>query len=129
MDSQTSDSAIGQALLTHPDPRIQQYRQLICKILRQSIHPPANGAIQTVPILDTERDHYQLLDIGWDESGQRVFQPIVHVDILNGKVWIQENATEVDMAKELVAAGVAPSDIVLGLHSPTVRRFSDYALE
>jgi hypothetical protein len=129
MDSQTSDPAVGQALLTHPDPQIQQYRQLICQILRQSAHSPANGTIQTVPILDTERDHYQLLDIGWDESGQRVFQPIVHVDILNGKVWIQENATEVDMAKQLVAAGVAPSNIVLGLHSPTVRRFSDYALE
>ena len=129
MDSRTSHLAIDSPPIAPQDEQIQQYRQLICQLLLQAARAPVNGAIQTVPILDAERDHYQLLDIGWDESGQRVFQPVIHLDILNGKVWIQENATDVDMAKQLVAAGVAPSDIVLGLHSPTVRRFSDYALE
>ncbi len=129
MDPQTRSHTISQAMVTHPEEQISQYRHLICQLLLQSAHAPANGAVQTVPILDTERDRYQLLDIGWDEAGQRVFQPMIHVDILNGKVWIQENATDLDIAKQLVAAGVPPADIVLGLHSPTVRRFSDYALE
>jgi hypothetical protein len=88
-----------------------------------------NGEIQTIPILDTEGDHYQLLDMGWDDAGRRVFQPMIHVDLTGAKVWIQENMTDLDIAKVFVNAGISPLDIVLGLHSRSLRQCSDYAVE
>ena len=40
------------------------------------------------------------------------------VDIKDGKIWIQRNMTEVDIAGEFVKMGVSENDIVLGLHPP-----------
>ena len=74
-------------------------------------------------------DHYQLWDIGWDEAGRRVFQPTIHVDLIGTKVWIQENTTDLDIAKVLATSGINPLDLVLGLHSRSLRQFSEYAVE
>jgi XisI protein len=109
--------------------KLDRYRQIIMDILKQYAHAPMNGEIQTIPILDTEGDHYQLLDMGWDDAGKRVFQPTIHVDLTGAKVWIQENMTDLDIAKVFVNAGISPSDIVLGLHSRSLRQCSDYAVE
>jgi XisI protein len=106
-----------------------QYREIIIQVLMRHSSAPVNGEVMTIPIFDQERDHYQLLDIGWDEAGKRVFQPIMHIDLLDEKIWIQENAMDVDIAKALVAEGVEPLDIVLGLHSRSLRRFSEYGIE
>jgi hypothetical protein len=40
------------------------------------------------------------------------------LDIKDGKIWIQRNMTEVDIAGEFVKMGVSEDDIVLGLHPP-----------
>jgi hypothetical protein len=109
-----------------------RYRQIIQDLLQDIVQrsqatPSAN--VRTVPVFDEAHNQYQILDIGWDESGQRVFQPIVHVELLHGKIWIQENATDIDLAKALLDWNVSASEIVLGLHSKSLRRFSEYAVE
>ncbi|HAG80888.1 MAG TPA: XisI protein, partial [Cyanobacteria bacterium UBA12227] len=43
-------------------------------------------------------------------------------------IWIQHNMTELDIAQELVRLGVPKEDIVLGLHSPFMRQFTEYAV-
>jgi hypothetical protein len=43
------------------------------------------------------------------------------LDIKDGKIWIQRNMTEVDIAGEFVKMGVSEDDIVLGLHPPYKR--------
>jgi XisI protein len=111
------------------EQKLVQYRQIIVDVLKQYAHEPMNGEIQTIPILDREGDHYQLLDVGWDDAGKRVFQPTIHVDLLGAKVWIQENMTDLDIAKVFVTSGISPTDIVLGLHSRSLRQCSDYAIE
>ena len=52
----------------------------------------------------------------------------MHIDIKNGKVWIQYNGTEVEIADELVKAGIPEEDIVIGFHSPYKRKFTKYAV-
>jgi XisI protein len=52
----------------------------------------------------------------------------VHLDIKDGKIWIQQNNTEREIAEELVGMGVPKSDIVIGFHSPFKRKFTDYAV-
>jgi hypothetical protein len=41
---------------------------------------------------------------------------------------VQWNSTEDDIAADLVKAGIPPSDIVIGLHSPDMRKFTAYAI-
>jgi hypothetical protein len=50
------------------------------------------------------------------------------IDIKGGKIWLQWNGTEDNIAANLVAAGVPKADIVLGFQSPLMRQFTDYAV-
>jgi XisI protein len=129
MDTKTGTIQVSLNSADIAESKSERYRQLIIQLLMRHLSAPVNGEVTTMPIVDQERDHYQLLDIGWDEVGKRVFQPIMHIDLLDGKIWIQENAMDVDIAKVLVAEGVEPLDIVLGLHSRSLRRFSEYGIE
>jgi hypothetical protein len=52
---------------------------------------------------------------------------VIHVDIKDGKIWIQCDFTEEGVANELVELGVPKTDIVLGFRSPYVRQFTDFA--
>lgn len=113
------------------EPTLQEvYRQLIVEIL--SIHanvPEVNPRIQTVTVFDSHNDRYQLLRIGWTDSQQRIFNPILHVDIIEDKVWIQENRTDIDIGEELSKRGIPKSSIVLGLHPPYIRAYNlDYCI-
>ena len=106
------------------------YRKLIMEIL--SIHanvPEVNPHIQTVTVFDSHSDRYQLLRIGWTDSQQRIFNPILHIDIIEDKVWIQENRTDIDIGEELSERGIPKSSIVLGFHAPHIRPYNlDYCI-
>jgi XisI protein len=38
--------------------------------------------------MDRDKDHYEVMHVGWDRT-RRVHGSVVHIDIINGKVWIQ----------------------------------------
>jgi len=57
--------------------------------------------LETQIILDRKNDHYQLFQLGWQDQ-KRLFDVSIHIDIKNGKVWIQRNSTDIDIANELV---------------------------
>lgn len=108
--------------------KLQQYRQVIRKVLLEQAHPYSHSnQVETGIICDTEHDHYQLCYIGWQDQ-KRVFNVILHFDIKDGKIWIQHNGTEISIAKVLTEKGIPASDIVLGFHSPFKRQFSGYAI-
>ncbi len=111
--------------------KTSKYRKIVVDCLKRyaaldSVVSPTDE-IEEQLLLDTEHDHYQILTIGW-ENGKRVYYPVFHLDIKNGKIWVQEDATDFDIVGELEKQGVGKSDIVLAFHSPAKRRFSDYAL-
>jgi alpha-D-ribose 1-methylphosphonate 5-triphosphate synthase subunit PhnL len=58
----------------------------------------------------------------------RIHQGEFRIAIKDGKIWIQHNMTEIDLAQELVRLGVPKEDIVLGFHSPFMRQFTEYAV-
>ncbi|WP_445628235.1 XisI protein [Nostoc sp. DSM 114167] len=102
------------------------YRELVQTILkRHSIHH-SNDDTEVQLIFDTERDHYQVLHLGWEEL-RRVYGCIIHIDIKDGKIWIQRDGTEIGVANELVTAGVPKQDIILGFHAPYKRKFTEFA--
>ena len=73
------------------------------------------------------RDSYQLVHVGWHDD-RRIHGCILHLDIRDGKIWLQHNGTENDIAAELVEMGADKSDIVIGFHSPFKRQFTEYAV-
>jgi hypothetical protein len=77
-------------------------------------------------VFDEQRDHYLLLNYGWPR-GRHTHYTKVHARIHNGKIWIEEDATEEGLANELAAAGIPKDDIVLGFNPPLMRQHSDFA--
>lgn len=106
---------------------IARYRECIQNLLTERAQRGGDDRVEAQTIFDTERDHYQLMYIGW-HGKRRVFGPVLHIDIKDGKIWIQWNGTEDDIAAELVAQGVPKHDIVLGFHTPVMRQFTEYAV-
>jgi XisI protein len=83
--------------------------------------------VEVQVVFDTEHNHYQVVRVGWDNK-QRVYGCPIHLDIKDGKIWIQQNGTEIDLGQELVNIGVPKSDIVVGFHPPYMRQFTEFAV-
>lgn len=108
--------------------RVEQYRQSIRQVLTShTTFESGNSDIESQLVFDTEHDHYQLLEVGW-QGLKRVYNCIIHLDIKDGKIWIQRNMTDVDIARELVEIGVPKEDIILGLHPPYKRPYTGYGV-
>ncbi len=107
--------------------KLISYRNCIQQILQQyQNYGVSQDGIETEVISDTEHDHYQLVHVGWHNK-RRVYGCAFHLDIKDGKIWVQYNGTELHIAEELVQLGVSKDDIVLGFHSPSRRKFTEYA--
>ena len=77
--------------------------------------------------MDRERDHYEVLQVGWN-NGRRVHGSIIHIDIRDGKVSLEHNGTDARLGEELVAAGISRNDIVLGFHPAELRSLTGYGV-
>lgn len=53
---------------------------------------------------------------------------MMHLDIKNERIWIQQNTTQVDIATELVEMGVPKQDIVIGFHTPKMHQLTDFTV-
>jgi hypothetical protein len=107
---------------------ITTYREQIERILTEYAQIPyAHGDIQIQTIFDRESEHYVLMLVGW-EGIRRVHGCLVHVDIINGKIWIQRDGTEYGMARELMEAGIPQDQIVLAFRPPDVRQHTEFAV-
>lgn len=108
---------------------LDQYRQYIRQLLTDraqritQYQQEPEYEIQT--LFDSEHDHYQLLHVGW-RNNKRTFNCILHLDIKQGKIWIQHDGTEIGIANQLVELGVPKPDIILAFHEPEIRPFTDF---
>ncbi|MDZ8140848.1 MAG: XisI protein [Nostoc sp. DedQUE04] len=89
--------------------------------------PIANGQIDCYTVFDTKQDHYMVMNVGWD-GHRRVYDCVLHLDIKQGKISIEQNMTEMRVAQELVERGVPKDDIVLGFQSPEMREYTGYGV-
>jgi XisI protein len=107
---------------------INEYRHLVQDLLTEYSEIKAtNEEVEAELVFDLLRDRYQVVHTGW--SGQRrIYGCVLHLDIKNGKIWIQHDGTEGGIALELIERGVPKQDIVLAFHSPFKRKFTDFAV-
>lgn len=109
------------------DTELDSYRAIIEQVLTEySKYAYAYGEIERQLVFDRSRDHYLLMSVGWDK--RRVHGCLVHIDLINGKCWIQRDGTESGIAHDLEAAGIPRDRIVLAFRSPEIRRHSGYAV-
>lgn len=73
---------------------------------------------------DPERDQYLWFRFGWDDK-KRVQQIIMYLCIKNGKIWVEEDATNLCVVDDLLAADIPQTDIVLGFHPPRKRAMTE----
>jgi XisI protein len=108
--------------------KLEHYRQLIQEILTEHGQvKPVYGEIVMKLVFDLERDRYQLLRTGW-QGDRRVFGALIHIDIEDGKIWIQYDGTEIGVANELNDQGIPKTDIVLAYHAPFMRQYNGFAI-
>lgn len=105
-----------------------KYQQVIIDYL-ESVMPeqPADDGVEYQLVCDTERHHYQIQKVGW-RGDLYIHKILLHFDIKNGKIWIQENRTEREVGDELLDLGIPKSDIVIGLQPPALRPLTGYAM-
>ena len=107
--------------------RLEHYRQSIRKFLEQYVDIWQEEGVETQLVLDSERDHYLLLRVGWD-GDKRINYPVFHFDIKDDKIWVQENTTDVEIDKDLEDMGISKKEIVVGFHHPSMREHSEFAV-
>jgi hypothetical protein len=67
--------------------KLAKYRQLVHQILLDSGNQkPAYGDIEVEKIFGTDRDHYQIVHVGW-EGDNWMHCCIIHIDIKGEKIW------------------------------------------
>lgn len=107
---------------------LERYRDLVHQIiLKYAEYKPSHGDIEPEAIIDSERDRYELMHVGWDNQ-RRVHGSVIHIDIIDGKIWIQHDGTNISIAEELVDLGVPAKDIILGFHPANVRQYTDFGV-
>src|SRR5262245_17708807 len=110
--------------------KLTHYRMLIKKVLGDLaaiFNRQPNRDVETVCVFDEEHDCYQLTDVGWSQN-RRVHTSPLFVRLRNGKIWIEEDATDYGIAHDFLAAGVPKEDIVLAFHHPEVWPLTEFAV-
>ena len=107
---------------------LETYRHIVQHVLTEYAEIPyAHGCMQSETIFDRQADRYVLITVGWEDD-KRIHGCLIHVDIINGKLWIQRDGTEQGITSDLVKAGIAKDHIVLGFHPATLRQYTDFAV-
>ncbi len=111
------------------DRKVKKYEKFILSILEPySKIRYSNLNAENQLIADKANHRYQVVTIGWDEEGKFVHDCPLHMDIIDGKIWVQRNMTEIEIGVELEQMGVPKTDIVVGFFSKKMREYSGYAI-
>ncbi|NES70760.1 MAG: XisI protein [Okeania sp. SIO2D1] len=104
------------------------YQDIISKILNEYFQIPYSyGDLQRKLIVSRDEKNYLLLTLGW-QNDKRVHGCLIHLEIVDDKIWIHRDGTEDGIANELLAAGIPKEKIVLGFHHPQVRQHTAFAV-
>jgi hypothetical protein len=108
--------------------KLTQYREYVQTLLNQYASDDiSDDQVEVQLIFDADRDHYQWMNVGWQEFN-RIYRCIMHIDIKDNKIWIQQNLTDQNPGEELIKMGVPREDIVLGLQPPYKRPYTEYGV-
>ena len=108
--------------------RLNQKQHLLMQVLAVRAEQIDHSGLETQLWLDHENGHYQILRVGWENEYQRVYGPLLHIDIKNDKFWIQVDNTEDGIVNDLIANGIDKSEIVLAFYPAYRRPHTEFAV-
>ena len=91
------------------------------------IHSKSLAGLKYEKVIDNQNLHFQLILLGFNER-QRIFNLIFHMDIIDDKIWIQDDNLEYSVAERLTEKGISKKEIVLGYFTASHRQFTEYAV-
>jgi hypothetical protein len=111
-----------------PMEKLDKYREILRRLVEEhATCKPAYRDIRLEVVVDREHDHYAVMQVGWKDQF-RIHGSILHLDIRDGKVWIEYNGTDSRIGEEMVAAGIARQDIVLGFQPANRRHLTGFGV-
>lgn len=107
--------------------RDNSYRAIVKRILKEVADmTPSEESIRTELVCDEALGHYHVAQVGW-EGKRRVDEVFLHIDVIDGKVWLQHDGTDLRIAEDLLRAGIPKEHIVLAFHHPSRRPDTEFA--
>jgi hypothetical protein len=108
--------------------RIEHYAAIVRAVINEHSEFAQKAGIHTYEaVFDTVNHRYLLIDVGW-QNDERSYTNVIHIDIVDGKLWIQRDATEEGVVDALLEANIPKEHIVLGYRSPFIRQFTEFAV-
>ena len=111
------------------DRTIEKYRNAIISVMEEyaEIRQHSVNGSKYELIADDKNQRYQLVLLGW-HGKHRMYHVIFHVDIINGKIWVQQDNSEDAIANMLLEKGISKKEIVLGYFSEFHRAHGEFAV-
>jgi hypothetical protein len=108
------------------DTRIT-YQNIIKRVLQEYAEFRSRGddPVKSYIVFDDQHGRYLIVDRGWEPKKYWHTNPI-HLELIDNKIWIQQDDTEDGIATDLVEAGVPKEDIVLGFRPPELRKHTGF---
>lgn len=107
---------------------IEEYREKIKIILTDYVSIPySQEDIESKLIISNDENNYLVMTTGW-QNKKRVHGCIIHLEIIEDKIWVHRDGTEYGIANNLLDAGIPKNKIVLGFHPADVRPYTDFAV-
>ena len=108
--------------------KLEKFKKIILEVMQEyaDYFKVVDSDLKYEFITDTSNHHYQLIRLGW-HNRKRVHLLIFHIDIIDGKIWIQQDNTEQGVANLLVEKGISKTEIVLAYFSLSHRKYNDFA--
>ncbi|MFN8442530.1 MAG: XisI protein [Caldilineaceae bacterium] len=97
------------------------YKQVVKNLLSQYEEQKTEWT-EVELVFDDQRMSYLVMQVGWHKE-ERYHNCLVHIDIRNGKIVIQENNTEDLLDEKLIDMGIPADKIYLGLLPPKAHTF------
>ena len=95
--------------------RIAKFQEVLVSVLRDYQPRFVNDTGTEVQVVaDTTSNYYQLFRHGWTHDDQFLHYAIFSLRIRDGKIWLLDNRSDVDITEDLMAKGVRREEIVLG---------------
>ncbi len=109
-------------------PTTHTYSTAIQQILTEyAEYMATDDVLQVETLFDTQRHHYQIMVLGW-QNNQRVYHNLMHLDIINGQIWVQNNNTQFTLIEDFDRLHIPRKDIVNGLIPARRRQIADYEM-
>lgn len=107
---------------------LDYYRQIIRDVLtQQTVVPISYGQIAIETIFDADKDRYLVVFAGWNRDS-RVYGPLAHIDIIDGKLWVQRDGTAEGLPILLMEKGVPKEHIVVAYRHPSDQKLMGFAM-